>query len=79
MIKLAKWNTRLRKAREAMKLSLAEATRLLYEEHKIKMHRSNLGMVERGESDIIVNRFKALCDIYAVSADWILDLKEHKI
>ena len=73
---LGKWNKRLRKAREAMKLSLAEATRLLYEDHKIKMHRSNLGKVERGESDLTVTRFIALCDIYSVSSDWVLDLKE---
>lgn len=71
-----KWNKKLRKAREAIGLSLEGAVKLLYEVHKIKMHRSNLGMVERGESDIVVNRFKALCDIYSVSADWILDLKE---
>ncbi len=73
---MSKWNTRLRKAREAIGLSLEGAVKLLYEVHKIKMHRSNLGMVERGESDIVVNRFKALCDIYAVSSDWVLDLKE---
>ena len=75
-VKLGKWNKRLRKARQAMKLSLAEATRLLYEDHKIKMHRSNLGKVERGESDLTVTRFRALCDIYAVGPNWILDLKE---
>lgn len=73
---MAKWNARLRKAREAMGLSLEGTVKLLYEVHKIKMHRSNLGMVERGKSDIVVNRFKALCDIYSVSADWILGLKE---
>ena len=59
-----------------MKLSLAEATRLLYEDHKIKMHRSNLGKVERGESDLTVTRFKALCNIYGVNPGWILDSKD---
>lgn len=73
-VKLGRWNKRLRKAREAMKLSLAEATRLLYEDYKIKMHRSNLGKVERGESDLTVTRFQAICDIYSVSADWVLGL-----
>ncbi len=75
-VKSGRWNKRLRKAREAMKLSLSEATRLLYEDCKIKMHRSNLGKVERGESDLTVTRFMALCNIYSVSSDWILDLKD---
>ena len=62
-----------------MELSLQGATNLLYETHKIKMHRVNLYKLEQGETEIPVHKFRALCDIYAVSADWVLDLKEHKI
>ena len=73
---MASWNKRLKKAREAMELSLQGAVNLLYESHKIKMHRVNLYKLEQGETEIPVSKFKALCDIYDVSADWILDLKE---
>ena len=73
---MAKWHTRLKKAREEIGLSLQGAVNLLYEDHKIKMHRVNLYKVEQGQSEIPVSKFRALCDIYSVSADWILDLKE---
>lgn len=73
---LAIWNKRLRKAREAMGLSLSGAVNLLYEQHKIKMHKANLGKVERSESELPVGKFRALCDIYSVDPNWILDLKE---
>lgn len=59
-----------------MKLSLSEAAKLLYEEHKIKIHKANLGKVERGLSDMPVTKFRALCDIYSVDSNWILDLKK---
>lgn len=73
---LAKWNIRLRKAREEMELSLAQAVNLLYECHKIKMDRTQLGKIERGEIDCTVGKFLALCNIYDVSAGRVLDLKE---
>lgn len=73
---MAKWYKRLKKAREAMGLSLEGAVKLLHEEHKIKMHRVNLYKVEQGQSEMPVHKFRALCNIYSVSADWILDLKE---
>ena len=73
---MARWNTRLRKAREAMKLSLAEAVKLLCESEKIRIHRTFLGQVERGETDITTTKFRALCKIYCADANWVLDLKE---
>jgi transcriptional regulator with XRE-family HTH domain len=73
---LAKWYKKLKKAREAMGLSLQGAVNLLHESHKIKMHRVNLYKLEQGNTEIPVSKFRALCDIYSVSADWILDLKE---
>ncbi len=73
---MARWHTRLRKAREAMKLSLAESVNLLHESENIKIHRTFLAQVERGESDIPTAKFRALCKIYCTSADWILGLKE---
>lgn len=59
-----------------MGLSLEGAVKLLYEEHKIKMHRVNLYKVEQGQSEMPVHKFRALCHIYSISADWVLDLKE---
>ena len=59
-----------------MGLSLAGAVKLLNEMHKIKMNRVNLYKVEQGESEMPVGKFRALCDIYSVSADWVLDLRE---
>lgn len=73
---MARWNTRIRKAREAVKLSLAEAVKLLHESEKIKIHRTFLGQVERGESDLTTSKFRALCKIYSADANWVLDLKE---
>lgn len=74
---MARWNTRLKKAREAMGLSLAGAVNLLYESEKIKIHRTFLGQVERGESDITASKLRALCKIYCVDANWVLDLKSN--
>ena len=74
---LAKWNTNLRNAREEMELSLAQAVKLLYECHKIKMNRTELGKIERSEIDCNVTKFKALCDIYSVEPNRILDWKEN--
>ena len=71
-----KWGKKLREAREEMEFSLAQATKLLYECHEIKLDRTQLARIERGESDCAVEKFKALCDIYDVSADRILGLKE---
>ena len=73
---MARWNTRLKKAREAAGLSLAGAVKSLYESEKIKIHRTFLGQVERGESDLITSKFRALCKIYCADANWVLDLKE---
>lgn len=70
------WGKKLRKARMEMELTLAEATKLLYEEHKIKLDPAQLARVERGESDCAVNKFKCLCEIYDVSPAKILDFKE---
>lgn len=72
---MAKWYKRLKKSREAMGLSLAGAVKLLNETHKIKMNRVNLYKVEQGKSEMPVGKFRALCDVYSVSADWVLDLK----
>ena len=72
---MAKWYKRLKKAREAHKLSLGEAVKLLYQEHKIRIHRENLYKLEQGQTEIPVHKFKALCDLYQVSPDWILDLE----
>lgn len=73
---MARWNTRLRKSREAVKLSLSEAVKLLYESERIRIHKTFLGQVERGESDLITTKFRALCKIYCADANWVLDLKE---
>lgn len=73
---MAKWYKRLKKAREAMGLSLGGAVNLLYEQHKVKMHRVNLYKLEQGKSEIPVSKFKALCDIYCVEPNWVLDWKE---
>ena len=70
------WNYRLRSAREEMGFSLSQAVNLLYEEHKIRLDKSHLAKIERAEISCSVDKFKALCDIYCVSSDWVLDLKE---
>lgn len=59
-----------------MGLSLQGAVNLLYEQHKIKMDRANLRKFEIDKVDMPVKKFRALCDIYSVSSDWVLDLKE---
>ena len=73
---MARWNQRLRKAREAMGLSLQGAVNLLYEQHKIKMDRANLRKFEVDKVDMPVRKFRALCKIYSTDANWVLDLKE---
>ena len=73
---VAKWQKRLRKAREAMGLSLAGAVKLLYEDQKIVMDRNNLRKFEIGKVDMPVSKFRALCKIYCVDSNWVLDLKE---
>lgn len=70
------WGKKLRKAREEIGYSLAQAVKFLYEEHRIKLDRTQLARIERGESDCAVEKFRALCNIYSVSSDWVLDLKE---
>jgi transcriptional regulator with XRE-family HTH domain len=72
-----KWGKRLRKAREEIGYSLAEAVKFLYEEHKIKLDRTQLARIERGESDCAVEKFRALCDIYSISSDLILELNHY--
>ena len=72
----ANWGKKLRKARKDIGYSLAEAVKFLYEEHKIKLDRTQLARIERGESDCAVEKFRALCNIYSASSDWVLDLKE---
>ena len=59
-----------------MELSLAQAVKLLHECHKIKMNRTQLGKIERGEIDCTVTKFLALCDIYSVDPNWVVDWKE---
>ena len=73
---MARWNQRLRKAREAMGLSLQGAVNLLYEQHKIKIDRANLRKFEISKIDMPVAKFRALCKIYCADANWVLDLKE---
>ena len=70
------WHKRLKEAREEMKLSLTGALKLLYETHKIRWSKSQLSKVEMGISNCDVVKFKALCDIYCVEPNWILDWKE---
>lgn len=70
------WGKKLRKAREEMGFSLAQSVKFLNEEHKIKLDRTQLARIERGESDCAVEKFWALCNIYSVSSDWVLNLKE---
>lgn len=70
------WNKRLKKAREEMGLSLSEALRLLYETHKIRWSKSQLSKVEMGISNCDVVKFKALCDIYCIEPNWVLDWRE---
>ncbi len=74
--KKIQWGKKLRKAREKIGYSLAEAVKFLYEEHKLRLDRTQLARIERGESDCAVEKFRALCDIYSVSSDLVLDLKE---
>lgn len=59
-----------------MELSFTEAVNLLNEKEKIKVHRTFLGQVERGETDITTTKFRDLCKIYCADANWILDLKD---
>ena len=73
---MARWNSRLRKAREAMGLSLLGAVKLLKETEGIAMHKTQLQKVEKAKSDIPTAKFRALCKMYAISSDWILGLKE---
>ncbi len=70
------WNKRLKIAREEMELSLTGALKLLYETHKIRWSKSQLSKVEMGISNCDVYKFKALCDIYCVEPNWVLDWKE---
>ena len=70
------WNKRLKGAREEMELSLTGALKLLYETHKIRWSKSQLSKVEMGISNCDVDKFKALCDIYCVEPNWVLDWKE---
>lgn len=73
---MTKWGKKLRKARQEMELSLVGAIKLLNECHKIKLTKSELSKIELGQIDCTVRKFKALCDIYSVSSDWVLDLTE---
>lgn len=76
--KKVNWGKKLREARGALDFSLAQAVKFLYEEHKIRLDRTQLARIERGESDCAVEKFRALCDIYSASADRILNLKDVK-
>lgn len=73
---MARWNGRLRKAREAMGLSLLGAVKLLKETEEITLHKTQLQKIEKGNSDVPTSKFRALCKMYSVSSDWVLDLKE---
>ena len=70
------WSKRLKQSREEMDLSLSQALKLLYETHKIRWSKSQLSKVEMGLSNCDVDKFKALCDIYCVEPNWVLDWKE---
>ena len=70
------WNKRLKQSREEMDLSLSQALKLLYETHKIRWSKSQLSKVEMGISNCDVDKFKALCDIYCIEPNWVLDWKE---
>ena len=73
---MAKWNIRLRKAREEMQWSLSQAVKALYECHKIRLSKSHLAKIERSETDCTVTKFRGLCDIYSIDPRWVLDWKE---
>lgn len=75
--KKAQWGKKLREARDDIGYSLAEAVKFLYEEYKIHLDRTQLARIERGESDCAVEKFRALCDIYQVSSDLVLGLKNN--
>ena len=70
------WNYKLREAREEMGFSLSQAVDLLKQQHKISMDKSHLAKIERGEIGCSVDKFQALCNIYCIDANWILDLKD---
>ena len=59
-----------------MGLTLTEALKLLYETHKISWSKSQLSKVEMGIANCDVIKFKALCDIYCVEPNLVLDWKE---
>ncbi len=68
------WNYKLREAREELDFSLSQAVKLLYDQYKIKLDKSHLAKIERAEISCSVDKFRALCDIYSVDANYILDL-----
>ena len=72
----SQWNDKLRKAREELEFSLSQAVSLLYEQHKIRLDKSHLAKIERGEISCSVEKFMALCNIYSVEPNWVLDWKE---
>lgn len=73
---ITRWQSRLRKAREAMGLSLQGAANLLKETEGISLDRTMLQKLESGRCDIPTAKFRAICKMYDVSPSWILGLKE---
>ncbi len=73
---MTKWGKKLRKARQEMELSLVGAVKLLYECYRIKLTKSELSKIELGQIDCTVKKFRALCDIYSIEPNWVLDWKE---
>ena len=70
------WNDKLREAREELEFSLSQAVSLLYEEHKIRLDKSHLAKIERGEISCSVEKFNALCDIYDADPSYVLGWSE---
>lgn len=70
------WNQKLRKAREEVGFSLSQAVNLLYEQHKIRLDKSHLAKIERGDISCSVEKLKALCEIYTVEPNWLLDWRD---
>lgn len=77
MPKKQKWNKRIRQARDEIGFSLSQVTKILLNDFNIKIDPSHIAKIERGEISCRVELFKAFCDIYDVSADWALGLKNH--
>lgn len=67
-----KINERLKQIRKENKLTQQE------EAEKIGVTEMQVWRWEKGTSGMEITKLKALCELYEVSADWILGLSEKK-